>query len=236
MWPTPVDLVGRAEFYWRKWTLPARHPRPFATHLPTLIGLARLLPIRSVIEFGSGLVSTPAFLDRRLFPHLDTLHSYETNATWYERVVSESSISADARARIQLVSSAMGSAIERNEPAIDFGGASLVFIDDSDVVEERAATIRAALARGLREARNAIYVIHDFEEIAYREAVSSSPELQTLRIKGYTPNVGIAWCVKGPEHSALRRLRTAIARRASHLEPDDADAWIRCFRGFPAVA
>lgn len=38
---------------------------------------------RSVVEWGAGLYSTGLFLDRKRFPHLETLKSYENDFGWY---------------------------------------------------------------------------------------------------------------------------------------------------------
>jgi hypothetical protein len=66
--------------------IPAQSGEPYATHLPILKMLAEHYPLRHVLELGSGLHSTGAFLDRRLFPDLAHLDSAETDQEWAGKV------------------------------------------------------------------------------------------------------------------------------------------------------
>lgn len=63
-----------------------RAAKPVATHVPVIIGLARILTIKNVLELGAGEYSTPLFLNRRAFPSLISLHSYENNASYAQSV------------------------------------------------------------------------------------------------------------------------------------------------------
>lgn len=54
----------------------------WSSHKPALRALARLMPIRSVIEFGAGLHSTYLFLNLNEFPLLESLVSFEHNEVW----------------------------------------------------------------------------------------------------------------------------------------------------------
>ena len=58
----------------------------WGSHRPALIALARFLPIHSVIEFGAGQYSTRLFLDRKHFPLLTSLTSFEHEKDWAEKV------------------------------------------------------------------------------------------------------------------------------------------------------
>jgi hypothetical protein len=65
---------------------PPRAPNEFATHIPILIGIARILPIRHVLELGCGTYSTLTFLNRTALPDLIGLDSLETDLAWAERL------------------------------------------------------------------------------------------------------------------------------------------------------
>jgi hypothetical protein len=61
-------------------------PEGWGSHKPALRALARFMPIRSVIEFGAGLHSTGHFLNRKHFPLLESLVSFEHVADWAAQV------------------------------------------------------------------------------------------------------------------------------------------------------
>src|SRR6185295_2581550 len=68
--------------FWARYFLAPRARNDYATHIPILIGLARLREIRSVLEFGCGNYSTLTFLNRFAFPQLERLHSIENDDSW----------------------------------------------------------------------------------------------------------------------------------------------------------
>lgn len=59
----------------------------WGSHQPALRAIAKFMPIRSVIEFGSGPYSTDLFLDPEAFPLLESLTSFEHNSEWAGIVV-----------------------------------------------------------------------------------------------------------------------------------------------------
>src|SRR5215217_6843162 len=73
----------------------------YATHVPILIGLARLREIKSVLEFGCGYYSTLTFLNRGAFPHLERLQSVENDVTWAETI--HEAAKSDERWTLRLV-------------------------------------------------------------------------------------------------------------------------------------
>jgi len=75
--------------------------KDYATHIPILIGLARLRKVRSVLEFGCGHYSTLTFLNASAFPHLERLHSIENDDSWAQTI--EEAARNDHRWRLQLV-------------------------------------------------------------------------------------------------------------------------------------
>lgn len=61
----------------------------WGSHQPVLRGIGKFMPVRSVIEFGGGLYSTPLFLDRAVFPQLESLITIESDIDWGKKVCAE---------------------------------------------------------------------------------------------------------------------------------------------------
>jgi hypothetical protein len=59
----------------------------YGSHVPVFLQINREFDIKSIIEIGSGLISTRFFLDH--FDNLERLVSYEANEKWYEEVKSK---------------------------------------------------------------------------------------------------------------------------------------------------
>ena len=197
-----------------------RHAEPFTTHLPILAALAVHRPVRRVVEYGSGLISTPAFLDRTLFPDLEQIVSYENDAAWSHKVAEAID---DERLHLRTVRDAVADAVVAAETA----AADLIFIDDSVSEPERAATIRAALATlaATDPAAAPVVVIHDFETAGYRDAAATRPRGWTAtEFDAFLPHTGL---VCSGEAAAALPL-TAIARtlkRNTATRPSDTAAW-----------
>src|ERR1051326_6007095 len=85
----------------RKYFAPPRALNDYATHIPMLIGLARLREMRSVFEFGCGKYSTLTFLNRSAFPHLERLCSIENDESWAATI--QNAAQADQRWALNLV-------------------------------------------------------------------------------------------------------------------------------------
>ncbi len=133
---------------------------PYATHVPVLLGIARLPRVRTILELGSGLCSTPLLADRTLFPRVTRFVSLEDDTAWGQRVAAQVQ---DADVELRMVAS-----IPRDVRSVDIERFDMIFIDDSVTTKLRCSTIRAVLARAKAEA---IVVIHDFENRAYRTCV-----------------------------------------------------------------
>lgn len=142
---------------------PARSESPYATHIPVLAAVSEVFPIRRVIEFGSGLDSTPAFLDATVFPEITNLTSFENNADWWHRV--NAHVGRDPRVDMRQVPGKMSEAV--STAGLDH--ADLILIDDSDCAADRCATIRKVLWSA---SADSLVLIHDFEVEVYREAAS----------------------------------------------------------------
>lgn len=58
----------------------------YGSHVPALVSIAKAVPIRSAVEYGSGFFSTGAFLNRDWFPDLEILRSHESDLRWCKEV------------------------------------------------------------------------------------------------------------------------------------------------------
>lgn len=70
-----------------------------ATHVPVLVGLARLLNVERVIEYGCGEYSTLTFFNRSAFPRLSKLLSLENDAEWFARMAERAATIREVTAR-----------------------------------------------------------------------------------------------------------------------------------------
>lgn len=194
---------------------PARAQNQYATHLPILIGLARMVPVRRVLELGCGNHSTFTFLDRRAFPDLITLESLETDAAWARHIAEENR--REPRLNLRLVEDPLETVLRQ----LPLNAYDLLLVDHSDKYEIRAATISflANCAPG-----RTLVMLHDYEIPLYRRAARGFRH--RFEFTAFTPSTCLA-CGHSPvRRGALRSLERAIKRHARTLRPDDAAAWI----------
>jgi len=194
-----------------------RHHNPYTTHLPILIGLAKLVKIRRVIEFGCGTYSTLTFLNRDCFPDLDTLHSFENDKLWAEEI--GRAIQGDNRSTLTFFDQPM-SLIAKST---NLERADLIFIDDSQNPADRARTIEYVVNEYKGDG---IVVIHDYEFHMYQEASATAP--RRFRFKALNPNTGVIWFKSNIlERKDLIRLDKDIRQRAAIISPNDIAGWTR---------
>ena len=187
----------------------------YATHIPILIGLARLRDVRSVLEFGCGRYSTLTFLNRSAFPHLERLHSIENDDAWAHTI--EEAAGNDLRWRLQVVKREISESVAE----LDLESFDLILIDDSKISEQRCATIRAVAAK---EPKHPWIVIHDFEFGEYRRAASAFQHRH--RFRAYNPETGVV----GNRLDQWKTLDGVIRSKAKLLEPDAIAQWIDSYR------
>ena len=191
---------------------------PFATHLPILVGLARLFEIRTVLEIGCGQYSTLTLLNRNAFPDLLSLHSFENDLDWSQKIAEMTG--RDSRFKLEFVNQPMGMAVT-NMPAEDY---DLVFVDDSQTYQERAETIRK-VADKFSAAK--LVVIHDSEVPLYQSAASKFRNRFTFT--ALNPNTDLVWNNIPVNRTLLKDLNTTITRHSQSLNSDDLDGWITLF-------
>jgi predicted O-methyltransferase YrrM len=193
---------------------PGRALNQFATHVPILIGIARLLPIRRVLELGSGTYSTLTFLNEAAFPHLFQLDSFETDQSWAERLAAATS--AEPRIRIKLVDEP----IEESVRTLELSQYDLILVDHAVNYETRAQTIQWLTKMPFG---SALIVIHDFEISQYRYASRGFPH--KFEFSAFTPATAVAWHDLPLDRPSLRFLSRAVSRLASILLPEDVASW-----------
>lgn len=211
------SLRSRARtVYERHWLkMPPRHSNPYATHTPIFMCLSRLLNVSNVLEFGSGLFSTPAWLVSNN-GHIKYVESYENDGEWAAEV--KEKLAGDSRVNLVTVNGRMGDAAIQ----VDVDSFQLTIVDDSTRPEERLATIKAVAAQ--RPSRT-VTAIHDFEHPTYRHAANSGFE-HTYRFTCVNPNVGVAWNGSRDLLKALRGIEQEIRLSLDSLAIEDVDAWV----------
>ncbi|HEU0253073.1 MAG TPA: class I SAM-dependent methyltransferase [Pyrinomonadaceae bacterium] len=188
----------------------------YATHVPILIGLARIREIKSVLELGCGHYSTLLFLNRSAFPDLERLQSVENDTSWAETIAEVAK--HDKRWTLTLVEGEISESIS----TLDLEAFDLILIDDSKTAAQRASTIQAI---GAKDPRRPWMVIHDYEVAEYRRAASGFRE--KCAFKAYNPWTGLVW----NSVTDARRAKSLdrVLRNNNTREPDDLEAWIECF-------
>lgn len=199
-----------SRFYHR---MPRRNDNAFATHIPVISAIANFIEVKKVIEFGSGTYSTQTFLNRKVFPTLERLVSFENDPEW-SKVMLEA-VGQDKRVELRKVDGAMESAVS----AQLFENCELIFIDDSSTEEQRSRTIKS-IARNCPS--GPIVVIHDFEIDSYRKAASSF--MQVKRITAVNPNVGIC-SNQNVKLFDTEKINHLIRKRHGKIQIDNACAW-----------
>jgi hypothetical protein len=191
--------------------VPPRAANPYLTHIPILLAAARWRPLAAILEFGCGDISTRSFLDRRFFPQLQRLESYENDAAWADRLRQQ--VGADPRLNLHFVPGAVASVAG----AIDLEQFDLIFIDDSSTADERSATIRAV---STKRPRRPVVVVHDFELLVYRAAAQLFKH--RYRLTGLNPNTGV---LSNEAPLCKQQLRALDRLLRSAGEKPDAAEW-----------
>jgi predicted O-methyltransferase YrrM len=189
----------------------------FASHLPVLAGLARLIPVRRVLELGAGHYSTPAFLDRSAFGDLETLRSVEDDPVWVEKL--SAVVRDDPRVDLVTVTRPMSKAVA----GLRVQDYDLVLVDDSKGQEERIETIRNVAANASGSA--ALVVIHDYEWEVYQKAAGKFR--RRFAFTALVPNTGVVWNKARVELRRLKELNALIEEYSERIKPQNFSEWVR---------
>jgi hypothetical protein len=193
--------------------VPRRAVEPYATHLPVLIGLARIRRVRTVLELGSGAYSTLAFLDSSLFPHLVSVDSYETDPAWAVEI--QSRAAGDSRLDLRVVAGDVASSIAE----LPLNAYDLILVDDCITAPERCRSIEAIVRK---RPRWPTVVVHDFEVREYR--VASGGFRYRYRFAALNPNVGIL-SNDSLHYQPLRALEKLVRASRDSIDVRDRSAW-----------
>ena len=197
-----------------RYFLAPRALNDYATHIPILIGLARIREIRSVLEFGCGNYSTLTFLNASAFPQLERLQSIENDESWAGTI--QEVAKHDSRWTLRVVNGEIADAV----CDIDLEAFDLILIDDSKSSAQRAATIRAIATK---QPQHAWIVIHDFEVEEYRRAASGFKNRH--RFRAYNPETGVV----GNRVAEWKTIDRVIKSKAKVFEPDAIEKWTTVF-------
>ncbi len=218
----PFLKSGARRVYNRMIGLVPENRTPYATHIPILLGLSAAIEPKVIVEFGAGMSSTPTFLNRLLFPSVESLISFENDLEWHERM--EPLVSTDSRASLTQIKGPIAAQVE----GIPLNGVDLIFVDDSDE-GGRTATI-SALAK--RRPRGIPIVVHDYN--LRRLRVASRPFERRFCFKIWNPQTCVLWNgTLGWEHR-LKELNGLMKR--NHGTPvEDTGGWREALasRSFP---
>lgn len=192
----------------------------FASHLPILVGLASLMPVRLVLELGAGHYSTPTFLDRGAFPKLEKLCSVEDDPVWVDKM--SEVVREDARVDLVTVAKPMSEAVAKFQA----GTYDLVLVDDSTGQDERAETIRRVADDSTGS--TALVMIHDYEWELYQEAAAQFR--RRFQFTALVPNTGVVWNKAPVRFRQLKRLNALIEAHSRRTKPQDLQEWVRILK------
>jgi len=204
--------------------MPTRSKAPFSTHLPVLFGLAQILRPRHVLEFGSGLYSTPVFLDRRVFRDLISLDTYESDPAWLTEV--QRLLHCDDRVTIHPIIGGMYNLHElRRLDAYD-----LIFVDNSMDWRERVKTID-----WISDCRptNSVVLVHDFEFDPYRLAAKRFRHRHV--VKALNPATGVLWNSAPITRRKVRKVESVINKGLSLHDVTDIPEWMSLFHNLLSI-
>lgn len=198
---------------------------PYATHLPVLLQIPRQIAVKRILEFGSGMISTLAFLDNAAYPDLVSIDSYENNEDWFNRVCRE--VGNDPRSRVHFTNGPISDVAK----TIEYQDYDLIFIDDSATAKERSNTIRSVV---IGCAPNSVVVIHDYENIEYVFASDVFPFYYV--VTGQSPHTGVLWKIPNLINAdKLAILNNLMVGQSERLAIKDIGYWLSTFDMFDVL-
>lgn len=186
------------------------YPKDYSTHLPILIALSRVLSIKTVVEYGAGLFSTPLFLNRDVFPDVTTLVTCETAHGWRQTVLTETTAGANQDRLVWY-----------DGDALPDDTYDLVFADSA--TEEH----KANLIRLCSTARQKVVVVHDSEVPTYQEPMRGFKYFKDFQ--AFEPCTAIVWNAEGliPEKMVVRIDK--LLEMNCDKDPTDVPLWLKIF-------
>lgn len=210
---------GFKSFYFRtsrlfQKRLVQRAINPYATHLPVLIALGKMLNVQHVLELGCGEYSTLTFLNSSVFPHLQKLHSVENDRTWADKILSLAN--RDKRLELICIEGSIDKAISLSLVQ----NKDLILIDDSVSAVERSETIKQVCNYANK---SVVVVIHDFETKSYRD--SAKGFAKSFRFMAFNPNTGVLWNNSNLSKQKLSQINNFFTKN-HNLELTNQALWL----------
>jgi len=209
-------------FYRRALGIVACSERPYATHIPVLVGVAAACLPERLVEFGSGDFSTLAFLDETVFPSLLRIESYENDLSWMQHI--EVKVAGNPRVACRFFEGRMRDAVS----GANLEAADLIFLDDSPSGWERAHTVRE-VARTCGE--RPVTIVHDYELPAIRVACRKFEH--RFSFASFTPQSCAVWNGDPRRKVLLQGVARRLQENASRLSVTDARGWADVFCAQP---
>ena len=200
----------------RTGTLVQRHENPFSTHIPILVGMSLISKCSNILEYGSGLLSTPLLGNSEVFKDVREVISYENNYVWYQQV--REFLLTNPFVSLRFVESSMVDAVKPDEVA----NADLIFIDDSSTCSQRVQTIQQVV-----RFKPKCVLIHDFEVFRYRLAARGVANVHIF--KSFIPNTGLLWADGIIKRDLIARIDYLIGVHSKRISPDDSNGWLELF-------
>jgi predicted O-methyltransferase YrrM len=153
----------------------------YASHLCLLSELGGIRDgVKRVLELGSGIYSTPLFLNKEFYPYVIEVVSIEHNPDWADIVRAKC---PDDRLKLIVVPEPTETYLE----TLDLDSFDLIFVDNSDSFERRIKTIEYLG----RVCTDSLVVFHDFQFEPYQESAMDFPN--KIIDKRSPTHTAIAW-------------------------------------------
>ena len=170
------------------------------SHLPVLVALAKLTPVKEIFEYGSGF-STCAFFRRHLFPDVVRVTSMENNPAWFDKV--KDNVKDD---RLVLM-------LQQDLRIYPPPSADLVLVDNEPW------NIRVEILNMLRTNRTpALIVMHDAELECYEAALAAWPFKATFRPVPLMPS-SVILSIGEKVYPTLQEIEDALVQLHSEAFP-----------------
>jgi|SRR3970040_1458424 len=179
------------------------------SHIPILVMVALLFKPKRVLELGTGLISTPIFIDRQIFSEIEEFTTIENGPEEWFKTCKQAFGELQLPYTLKYVPGQLMSEIVLG---MDLTGYDLILIDDSTELHHRAATIKAVFSK---VAQNTIVLIHDFERKEYRECITW--DVNGIIFDGVLPHTGL-FCTNELNLTILKRVQVqlSVLWNASH--------------------
>ena len=213
-------VFRRSKELWKqRWTSPpqTRHENPYATLLPVLVALGQQLPVKHVLEFGSGFNSTFTFLNKDIFPFLVQLVSVENDPEWRRQI---QQATTDPRLFMKPVEGAVSEAVSGD--LLD--SKELILIDDSNCAVDRAATIQGVVKL---LTPNQVVIVHDYEVPEYR--LASGDVSLCFVFDAMLPHTAVLSNGNQVDQRQLARMNAVIRSHSGDVHPTDTLRWKSLF-------